>query len=116
MGLKCRKEGVEHPILGWSYLPPCLTVVWKLGLLGRLSVQGETLSPYSPDSTTSGILVLSGSKFQLICLSSANSLLPSARAPGLSAHPPRQDPSTHLNLKSGARILALACRGSSHQT
>lgn len=49
-----------------SHLLQSLPSAWTLGLLGRLSVQGETLTPCSPDPTASGILVLSGSKFQPI--------------------------------------------------
>lgn len=104
--LKHREERGEYPPLGWAHLPclPCS----HTRPLGRLSVQAETLTPCRfPAPNASGILVLSGSKFQSI-----SALENSARCilhmhPSLSTHPP----STHPNLNPGA----LAQRDSSHQ-
>lgn len=56
----------EHLTLGWPHLPQSLPSVWTLGPLGKVSVQGDTLTPCPPVLTASRILVLSGNKFQLI--------------------------------------------------
>lgn len=107
--LDCRKEGGEHPILGWSYLPPSLIFAWKLGLLGRLSVQGETLSPSSQTALLQGswffLAASSSSSQSLLCKQPAASC---TCTPASQPTPPSRDPSTHPNLNSGARVLALA--------
>lgn len=96
MWLKCRKEGGEHPILGWSHLPQSLPFSWQLGPLDRLNVQGKTLTVYSPASPALGILVLSGIKLQLISVL-ALQMQPAASCTGIPASQPIPQPrSQHL--------------------
>lgn len=44
MSLKHGKEGGEYLTLGWSHVPRFLLSVWALGILGRRSIQGVTLT------------------------------------------------------------------------
>lgn len=110
MWLKHREERGEHLTLGWSHLPQSLPSVWTLGLLGKVSVQGDTLTPCPPVLTASRILVLSGNKFQPISALALHTQPAASYTRTPASQPIPQPRSQH----PGARVLA-SQKSSSHQ-